>query len=464
MGPASVRPAVLVDFGSTFTKVRVVDLRDGSLLASGQAATTTDTALEDGYAAARRSLDPPWDTARPELVKATSSAGGGLRMIAIGLTPSLTVEAARRAALGAGARLIATYSYELTTADVAEICALEPGIVLLAGGADGGNRTAVVHNAGLLAGSAYTGTVILAGNRNAADEAAALLAAAGKGCAVTANVMPRVGELVVAGCRDAIRREFVRRITASHLFRDAAFPVRMPTPMAVLKGLAVVSDGIAGVEPGLGTVLAVDIGGATTDVHSVGAATRRAGVVYTGLEEPHGKRTVEGDLGLRSNATGIVARVAEDPGLATRCGIDDLDRLTAASRQLAAHRSTVPATADQYTVDAQLATAATALAVGRHVGHLTVQHGVTGPVRIQEGKDMRESAGLIGTGGVFRHAADPESILKGGVADERWPSSLRPVSPKFYVDREYCLFAAGLLADDHPHAAFALASRGLEAL
>lgn len=455
---------MLVDFGSTFTKVRVVDLRDGSLLAGGQAATTADTALEDGYAAACRMLVPPWDAIRPELVRATSSAGGGLRMVAVGLTPSLTVAAAQRAALGAGARLIGTYSYELTSTDVADICALDPSIVLLAGGADGGNRTSIVRNAELLAGSSYPGMVILAGNRTAADEAAAQLAAGGKVCVVTANVMPRIGELVVADCRDAIRREFVRRITASHLFRDAAFPVTMPTPMAVLKGLTVLADGIAGVEPGLGTVLAVDIGGATTDVHSVGAEPRRADVVYTGLEEPHGKRTVEGDLGLRASATGIVERVAEDPGLAAYCGIDDLDRLAAASRRLATDRSAVPATTDQYTVDNQLSTAATALAIERHVGHLTVQYGVTGAVRIQDGKDLRKSDGLIGTGGVFRHAADPVSILKCGIADDRWPTSLRPVSPKFYVDRDYCLFAAGLLADDHPQAAFTLASRGLEAL
>lgn len=347
MGSASPRPAMLVDFGSTFTKVRVVDLRDGSLLASGQAATTADTGLEHGYETARRSLGRPWDTARPELVKAASSAGGGLRMVAIGLTPSLTVEAARRAALGAGARLIASYSYELTDADVAEIRALDPSIVLLAGGVDGGNRTSVVRNAELLAGSPCAGTVILAGNRNAVDEAAEKLAAAGMNVVVTANIMPRIGALAVDACRDAIRREFVRRITASDLLRGTAIGVDMPTPMAVLKGLAVLADGIPGAEPGLGTLVAVDIGGATTDVHSVGTGTRAADVVYAGLDEPHSKRTVEGDLGLRVNATGIVEQVVDDPGLAAYCGIEDLDGLAAAGRRLGADRSVVPSTSAQ---------------------------------------------------------------------------------------------------------------------
>ena len=45
---------------------------------------------------------------------ACSSAAGGLRMVAIGLVPELTAKAARQASLGAGAKVIKTYSYELT--------------------------------------------------------------------------------------------------------------------------------------------------------------------------------------------------------------------------------------------------------------------------------------------------------------------------------------------------------------
>ena len=53
-----------------------------------------------------------------------------------------------------------------------------------------------------------------------------------------------------------------------------------------------------------GTILpvGVDIGGATTDVHSIASGEPcRAGVIPQGLPEPRVKRTVEGDLGMRHN-------------------------------------------------------------------------------------------------------------------------------------------------------------------
>ncbi|NQV54446.1 MAG: glutamate mutase L, partial [Rhodospirillales bacterium] len=41
---------------------------------------------------------------------ASSSAAGGLKMITIGLVKELTVEAAKRAALGAGAKLVGIFA------------------------------------------------------------------------------------------------------------------------------------------------------------------------------------------------------------------------------------------------------------------------------------------------------------------------------------------------------------------
>ena len=73
-------------------------------------------------------------------------------MIASGLVPELTAEAARQASLGAGAKVLKTYSFQLTEDDAEEIAALKPDIFLLVGGTDGGNTECILHNAQVLAG------------------------------------------------------------------------------------------------------------------------------------------------------------------------------------------------------------------------------------------------------------------------------------------------------------------------
>ena len=113
---------------------------------------------------------------------ASSSARGGLRVVAIGLVPELTAEAARQAALGAGAKIVGVYSHELTRSDVGEIEALRPDLLLLAGGTDGGNRTVIEHNVETLAASALTAPVIVAGNRIARDAVLDALHTGGKRC------------------------------------------------------------------------------------------------------------------------------------------------------------------------------------------------------------------------------------------------------------------------------------------
>ncbi len=107
--------------------------------------------------------------------------------------------------------------------------------------------------------------------------------------------------------------------------------VLMPTPAAVLEGARLLADGVAGREA-LGPLMVVDPGGATTDVHSIGAGEPATpGVIRYGLPQPHAKRTVEGDLGMRHNAAAIVAAVGLDV-LAANAGISADDAAAALSR------------------------------------------------------------------------------------------------------------------------------------
>jgi uncharacterized protein (TIGR01319 family) len=107
--------------------------------------------------------------------------------------------------------------------------------------------------------------------------------------------------------------------------------VLMPTPAAVLEGAQLLADGVAGRE-GLGALVVVDPGGATTDVHSIGSGEpSTAGVIRYGLPEPRAKRTVEGDLGMRHNAAAIVDAIGFD-ALAERAAISAADAAAGLAR------------------------------------------------------------------------------------------------------------------------------------
>lgn len=446
--------ALLIDFGSTYTKLRAVDLEARRLIGSGQGPSTVTTDINAGLRAALEDLERrAGKLPRFRYRLASSSAAGGLRMVTIGLVRELTAEAARQAALGAGAKLVGTFAYRLTSSDLEIIEKLIPDIVLLAGGTDGGNREVVLHNAAALGASDLDCPIVYAANRGAADEARRLLSS--KTAIFTGNVMPEFNVLDTDPARAAIRNVFIERIVhAKGIDRAAAEfdAVVMPTPAAVLEGARLVADGVAG-SKGLGSVLVVDPGGATTDVHSVAGGEPAPGVVPQGLPEPRVKRTVEGDLGMRHNAATVVdaaglALIAADAGLHEDEVEDFLGNLSAEH---------LPASAEERAFDQALARAAVGIAVQRHCGTLKTVYTPTGPVTVQHGKDLRRVDAVIGTGGVLAASADPRAILACALADAREPLALKPVAPRLLLDREYLLYACGLLQSVDAHAALELA-------
>jgi uncharacterized protein (TIGR01319 family) len=454
--------ALLIDFGSTYTKLRAIDLGDGRLLASAQGPSTVATDITLGLEQALAAL-----AARlgglPRFAHrlASSSAAGGLRMATIGLVRDLTAEAARRAALGAGARVIGVFAHRLTRADLQRLEDDAPDIVLLAGGTDGGNRDVVLANARALAASSLACPIVYAGNRDAADEAQAMLAE--RACIVAANVMPEYNVLDIEPAREAIRAVFMARIVAAKGIARAQAridAVLMPTPVAVLEGARLLADGCDG-EPGLGDLIVVDPGGATTDVHSVCAgAPTRPGVVPYGLPEPRVKRTVEGDLGMRHNARSVLEAagalaLARDAGLAPA----DLEATVAA---FAGDVERLPGNDAEAAVDGALARAMIAAALARHAGTVETVYTATGPVTMQRGKDLSAVGLVIGTGGVIAHARDPGRLLAGhGGAAQADGTALLPQRPRLLVDRDYAIYACGLLAGVAPRAALRLAKSSL---
>ncbi len=462
---------LLVDFGSTYTKVIAVDLDKKEVLSRAQSPSTVQDNMLIGLQNALRKLtvhERQIDevTIRRSRKLACSSAAGGLRLVAIGLVPQLTLEAARRAALGAGAKLIGSYAYELNEDDVHKIEQVGCDIVLLSGGTDGGNKDVILHNARMLATSSLNVPFVVAGNRVVSGEVKSILESNAKYAEITENVLPELDRLNVEPARSCIRDIFMRRIIhAKGLDRAQEYigDIIMPTPMATLKAAQLLADG-NGKEAGLGELMVVEVGGATTNVHSVarGFSTGCA-AVQKGLPEPYAKRTVEGDLGIRYNASTIVnivgeQRVAENIPGKPDCSKLDLVRVTSFLSQ---NVDFVPTNEQEFLIDVGLARSAVEVAVERHAGELKEVWTGCEKVNVQYGKDLTELRTLIGTGGIFAYNPDAEKVLEAALFDASKPFYLKPKSPDFYIDRKYTLYGIGLLSDIEPETALTIAKKYL---
>ncbi len=447
----TVRPAGLVacvDFGSTFTKAALVDLADARLLATASRPTTAATDVMDGWRACLADLAAAHPGVPDAQVRACSSAGGGLRVAVVGNEELVTAEAGRRVALSSGGKVVHVAA-GLDAAGLAALRGSAPDVVLLVGGTDGGNAEVLLASAGTLAGAHWSGPVVVAGNADARDDVAALLGEAGTPHVLAGNVLPRIGVLSPEPARAAVREMFLRHVIGGkHLSADPAFAamVRGATPDLVLVAVEHLARQA-------GDVAVVDVGGATTDVHSVVAldepgdgresALSREVVAPTAVS-----RTVEGDLGLRWSAVSTVEE-------AEAAGLVPAGSLRAAAGVRVADPAYLPRDDQERDQDLTLAAAAVGLALRRHAGRAQVRLGPDGRVVERTGKDLREVRVLVGSGGVLRHAGRAAAgVLTAHLTTEGgWQL---PEDPAVVVDSDYVLAPAGLLAADHPDVAAAL--------
>ena len=456
-----MRPILLIDFGSTYTKVSAVDVENAKLLGSAAAYTTVQTDVNDGLANAVTRLEE--QTGKLDFAEryACSSAAGGLRMIASGLVPELTAEAAKCASLGAGAKVVKTYSFELTEDDAAEILAAKPDIFLLVGGTDGGNKACILNNAHVLAEAGGSFPIVIAGNRNAARECERILA--GREVYVCENVMPKFGTLNIEPAQQRIRDIFLNRIVRAKGLTKASeliSGILMPTPSAFLAAMRLLADGTKA-QSGIGELIAVDVGGATTDVYSIAAGMPdHPGTILKGLPEPYVQRTVEGDVGMRYSIHGIV----DAAGLDTVAAISGLaaERVKELVDFLGTHTDTLPNTPELETLDEALAGCAIRTAVTRHAGRIEETYTMMGLAYAQTGKNLMNVERLVVTGGSLIHTKNTGKIASYALYDPKDPASLKPRKAELLVDRKYILAAMGLLSEHYPEAALTIMKEELE--
>jgi uncharacterized protein (TIGR01319 family) len=448
---------ILIDFGSTFTKVVAVDLRVPQIVAQTRVPSTVGTDITIGLEQALAIIgkDTSIDDPAKHQALACSSAAGGLRMVCLGFVPEYTSQAANLAALGAGAKVIGQYSYELDSNEIREIEELAPDIVLLTGGTNGGNSKVILHNARLIAAtSERVRHVIMAGNKAAGDEIRQIFAGTLKNVIFTKNVMPEIGVLDLAPVNAEIRNLFMQNIIqAKGIARARAIikDVIMPTPSAVLEAAKLISKGCPGC-PGMGELIIVDTGGATTNVHSIAAGEpQRADILRGGLPEPYAKRTVEGDLGLKYNLD-VLSNLLKERGLS-----GEFDSLIQHFKN-----GHLPVMDEEKRCHNILASLVVEKAVLRHAGTIQEVFGPSGRYFIQHGKDLTGTGCLIGTGGALVYAESPLELLKKALYDYHNPNSLRPRNPQFWVDEKYILYAVGLLGQSEPLKACQLAAKYLK--
>ena len=456
-----MKVVLLIDFGSTFTKVTAVDMDKEEVLGCDLSFTTVNTDINEGLMLAIENLEKQIGNLDNYTCLACSSAAGGLRMVVSGLVPNVTTKAAKEACLGAGAKVIKTYGYEMNEENLEEIEKINPEIFLLVGGTDGGDKKCILHNAKILSRCKSTFPIIIAGNREVSGRCKNILK--NKEAYIVENVMPKFGELNIEPVQNKIREIFLERIIYAKgitKINKLISGILMPTPCAVMDAIELLSEGYEE-EKGIGELLAIDLGGATTDVYSVGDGyPKDSNVIYKGIEEPYIKRTVEGDIGMRYSNFGIVDEV----------GIDKISSMANLSKekaiQIIHHLRENPhiicKEKEFINIDFVLAAKAVEIACKRHCGSKEKIYTSNGIAYLQKGKDLTHIKKIIATGGPLVHMAHIYNVMEYALFNNDEPESLRPKEAQVFVDRKYILSAMGLLSQLYPKAAIRIMKKELK--
>ncbi len=389
-----------------------------------------------GVGAARAALEEQTGPLAPRLTLATSSAAGGLRMTVHGLTQRMTAMAAREAALGAGAVVTYQTAGLLRDHDLRKIEETRPSLMLLAGGVEGGDCETVLANARRLCELSLRPIVVYGGNSVVCDDSRELLEQAGFRVRLTSNVYPAVDELDIVPARAVIHDAFEEHIIHAPGMERIGEVVSgriLPTPGAVLLAAERLADE-------LGDLVVVDVGGATTDVHSITDGSPEYLPIQT-EPQAHSRRTVEGDLGTFVSAAHVAAMMP-------------------AAERPAELPPALPATASQVEAARGLAAFCAVTAVQRHAGRLAHLYTPTGRQTVARGRDLTACRLLIGTGGALTRLPGGLEMLaatRGGNGGDRL---LPPAEARCALDREYILADCGALLSHFDGAAVMALLRG----
>ena len=460
---------LVYDVGSTYTKAAAFALKDRrfTFLGRGQSPTTLHDVME-GARRAEAAIQAQGVQFAAEMKRYSScSAAGGLRMVALGYMPRVTAKAAKEVAMTAGARVMQVVSAEEPLSFRREVLMeINPDIILLSGGTDGGDEGCALENAEMICELHGKATVIVACNKYAQRAVAELFDKAGVAYVRVPNIMPTIHELNIKPAREAIHEQFIRQITRARglvEFRAGlSDQAVVPTPGAVLLASELLAKGTYEQE-GAGSLIRVDIGGATTDIHSALPELEKLSIEERGLiinnEKQFSYRTVEGNLGLRVSATGIPEAVGPNAVIRAMDGDYGVtpDEALRFAQHLEDHPDYIPADEREKSLERAMATCAINTALRRHAGHYADTAdpvmGIMAGTAI--GRDLRRVERVLCVGGIFVHSdkqAAEEMVLR--CFEDPGISLLPQEKPRIVQDRDYILYAMGVLGKYYPDAAF----------
>ena len=381
---------------------------------------------------------------------ATSSAAGGLKMTVHGLVYDMTVRAAKEAALGAGANIKYITSGKLRKSDIKKIANIKPNIILIAGGVDYGERDTALYNAELIADLDLDIPVIYAGNIENHEEVKEIFEDTKSELYIVENVYPKIDALNIEPTRKVIQDVFEKHIIHApgmEKIREMITGSIMPTPGAVMSASKLLYED-------LGDLLTLDVGGATTDVHSVTEGSDEISRILIS-PEPTAKRTVEGDLGVYVNMHNIVDLVGKEK-LQKKLDIteEELD-------ELITNHHPIPTTDLEKIFVEELALEALITAVKRHAGSFRNLFGPSGKKTVAEGKDLTQIKYIIGTGGALTRLPNRVKMMEQIPRSNSGMELLPNKGAEVLVDNHYIFASLGVLAKKYPEAALQLLKNSL---
>ena len=415
---------LVAEIGSTTTVVNAFHGLDGGrpvYLGQGQAPTSVlDGDVRIGLQSAVSDLCGKLGTESLEYreMLATSSAAGGLKMTVHGLVYDMTAKAAREAALGAGGILHYVTAGRLRRTDLAKIKEIRPNLILIAGGVDYGERDTAIANAEMIRSMNLKIPVVYAGNVENQEEMRLIFPEEeGEQLYIVENVYPKIDALNVEPCRKVIQDAFEQNITHApgmeHVREMVTGPI-IPTPGAVMECTKLLYEY-------LGDLIVLDVGGATTDLHSV---------------------TVEsiGEEKLREQC--------REQGFSMEHALET-------------YRA-IPKTEEEVKLVELLTREAVVKAAERHAGRLRYIYGPSGRSTVAEGKDLTQVKYIVGTGGALTRLPHREEIMREITRCNESGMLLLPGEhAQILVDHDYIMASLGVLSKRYPQAAARLLEQSL---
>ena len=451
---------LVAEIGSTTTVVNAFDHLESDnpvFLGQGQAPTSVkegdvNIGLQAAIEDMKKNLHIENEKLEYANMLATSSAAGGLRMTVHGLVYDMTVKAAKEAALGAGANIHLITAGKLSKVDMIKLDRIKPNIILIAGGVDYGERETALYNSELIAASDLDIPVIYAGNIAVADDVKLIFESYSKekNLHLVPNVYPKIDILNIEPTREVIQDIFEKHITEAkgmEKIREMVNGPIIPTPGAVMKASKILKDEI-------GDLVTIDVGGATTDIHSVTEGTEKVNKILV-EPEPVAKRTVEGDLGVFINKKNIVDIIKiEKLEKELNMSSEDIEKFTDSD-------IAIPQTEEHKRFIERLTKEAVIVSINRHAGGYRTYFGGKSDT-LAFGKDLTAVKWIVGTGGALTRLTAREEILNSISQFNRADKLLPTAEAKILIDNDYIMASLGVLSSLNKEAAIKLLLKSLK--